>query len=131
MPRGDRTGPMGMGPMTGRGAGHCNGFAEPGYTNPVGFARGFGCGFGRGRGHRNMFRATGMPEWARYGYAAYTGADTAAFDGKTFLSNQATLENQLQTGKEAAFQPGRRSQITSGYPCVMGKRHRYAPFPHK
>lgn len=26
MPRGDRTGPMGMGPMTGRGAGYCGGF---------------------------------------------------------------------------------------------------------
>ena len=30
MPGGDGTGPMGMGPMTGRGAGYCAGFAAPG-----------------------------------------------------------------------------------------------------
>ncbi|MFW5971797.1 MAG: DUF5320 domain-containing protein, partial [Desulfovermiculus sp.] len=30
MPGGDRTGPMGMGPMTGRGAGFCAGMNQPG-----------------------------------------------------------------------------------------------------
>lgn len=49
MPRGDATGPMGMGPMTGRGAGYCAGFGVPGYVNNVG-GRGFGMGFGRGAG---------------------------------------------------------------------------------
>lgn len=29
---GDRTGPMGLGAMTGRGAGFCNGFSVPGYV---------------------------------------------------------------------------------------------------
>ena len=33
MPRGDRTGPMGMGPMTGRGAGYCAGYDVPGFMN--------------------------------------------------------------------------------------------------
>ncbi|MEA1871201.1 MAG: DUF5320 family protein, partial [Candidatus Bipolaricaulota bacterium] len=33
MPRGDRTGPGGMGPMTGRGAGYCSGSAAPGFMN--------------------------------------------------------------------------------------------------
>jgi len=47
MPRGDRTGPGGTGPMTGRGAGYCAGYPVPGYANPVG---GYGRGFGRGRG---------------------------------------------------------------------------------
>lgn len=50
MPWGDRTGPMGRGQMTGRGAGFCAGFDRPGYANPgVGFGggRGFGRGFGR------------------------------------------------------------------------------------
>ena len=42
MPRGDGTGPMGMGPMTGRGAGFCAGFAVPGYANPIGYGFGFG-----------------------------------------------------------------------------------------
>ncbi len=55
MPRGDGTGPGGMGPMTGRGAGYCAGYSAPGYVNPVcgrvagfGFGRGAGRGFGRG-----------------------------------------------------------------------------------
>ncbi|MDI3534182.1 MAG: hypothetical protein PWQ82_547 [Thermosediminibacterales bacterium] len=32
MPRGDGTGPRGLGPMTGRGMGYCAGFPVPGYT---------------------------------------------------------------------------------------------------
>jgi len=35
MPRGDGTGPAGMGPMTGRAAGYCAGYAAPGYMNPI------------------------------------------------------------------------------------------------
>ena len=60
MPGGDRTGPMGMGPMTGRGAGYCAGFAAPGFASG---GRGgfFGRGRGGGRGWRNMFYATGCP----------------------------------------------------------------------
>lgn len=53
MPRGDRTGPDGIGPMTGRGAGYCAGSSTPGYLNPMprrGLGRGFGRGMGRGRG---------------------------------------------------------------------------------
>ena len=80
MPRGDGTGPWGQGPMTGRGAGFCGGFAMPGYGNPAlgggfgwggrggwfGMGRGFrGRGGGRGRG--NMFWVTGLPGWARFG----------------------------------------------------------------
>lgn len=33
MPRGDRTGPAGQGPLTGRGAGFCAGFSVPGFIN--------------------------------------------------------------------------------------------------
>jgi len=36
MPAGDRTGPMGMGPLTGRAAGFCAGYPMPGYMNPYG-----------------------------------------------------------------------------------------------
>ena len=101
MPRGDGTGPMGMGPMTGRGAGYCNSSTSPDYANPVGFAGKFGCGFGRGRGYRNMFRMTGIPGWARYASPAFRGGDSAAFDEKEFLNNQAEfLENQLQQVKK-------------------------------
>jgi len=57
MPFGDGTGPRGMGPMTGRGAGFCAGFGTPGFANPVlrgGMWRGMGMrmrpGMGRGQG---------------------------------------------------------------------------------
>ena len=74
MPRGDGTGPVGMGPMTGRGAGFCAGYPAPGYANPVG-GRGMGMGRGGGRGRRNWFYATGLPGWQRAGYGM------PAFDG--------------------------------------------------
>jgi len=50
MPGGDRTGPAGMGPMTGRAAGYCAGYGVPGYMNPYGGRMGGGFGWGRGRG---------------------------------------------------------------------------------
>jgi Family of unknown function (DUF5320) len=69
MPRGDGTGPMGMGPMTGRRGGYCAGYDMPGYANPAFgrgyFGRGMGRGGGRGRGFRHWFYATGLPFWAR------------------------------------------------------------------
>ncbi len=73
MPGGDRTGPLGAGPMTGRGAGFCNGSGMPGYASPWG---GRGAGWGRGgggrggRGFRHRFHATGLPGWARLGGGA-------------------------------------------------------------
>ncbi len=73
MPRGNGTGPAGMGPMSGRAAGYCAGFSTPGYANPVA-GRGVGFGWaGRGRGFRNQFYATGMPGWQRAatGYQAW------------------------------------------------------------
>lgn len=77
MPFGNGTGPMGQGPMTGRGAGYCAGYDGPGYANPVpGRGVGFGRGwFGRGRGWRNWYRATGLPGWqrAQMGYPAWGG----------------------------------------------------------
>ncbi len=66
MPRGDRTGPNGMGPMTGRAMGYCAGFNSPGFTNPGG-GRGMGMGMGRGGGRGMGFRRG-------YGNAAYPPA---------------------------------------------------------
>ena len=74
MPRGDGTGPMGFGPMTGRAAGTCAGYAAPGYMNPVG---GQGYGFGRGRGFgRGWGRGFGRgfaPVGYGGGYASASG----------------------------------------------------------
>lgn len=55
MPRGDGTGPAGVGRMTGRGAGYCAGYGMPGFANNPGGGFGFGrgCGRGFGMGWRN------------------------------------------------------------------------------
>ncbi|MFP4620034.1 MAG: DUF5320 domain-containing protein [Bacteroidales bacterium] len=58
MPGGDRKGPTGAGPMTGRAMGYCAGYSVPGYANAApgggrGMARRFG--FGRGGGFRRRF----------------------------------------------------------------------------
>jgi len=69
MPGGDRTGPAGMGPMTGRAAGYCAGYGIPGFMNPIpgrGYGYG-GWGRGGGYGHRNWYYATGAPGWVRAG----------------------------------------------------------------
>lgn len=108
MPWGDRTGPMGEGPMTGRGMGYCAGFDMPGRANRAYPGRGgrFGAGFGGGswyggargrggRGWRHVYYATGIPGWAR-GWAppdawTPTGGYTEAppRDGKAALKAQA------------------------------------------
>jgi len=69
MPFGDRTGPRGMGPMTGRGTG----FGWPGFANPIpgrrwsGFGwRGRGYGFGRSFGWRGWGRGFGRGWYASY-----------------------------------------------------------------
>ncbi len=84
MPRGDGTGPAGMGPMTGRGAGYCAGYSVPGYANtfsgryPAG-RRAFGGGFGQGRGYRNWYYSTGLPGWSRYSMGLPAWGRTAGY----------------------------------------------------
>ncbi|MGC9225360.1 MAG: DUF5320 domain-containing protein [Terracidiphilus sp.] len=66
MPYGDKTGPLGQGPRTGRGAGLCAGSVVPGNLNSSpspGMGRGGRGGFGRGWRHR--FNATGPRGWQR------------------------------------------------------------------
>jgi hypothetical protein len=60
MPRGDRTGPEGAGPMTGRGLGYCSGYNAPGFMDS-GFGRAFRRGFGCGRGFAFRARAMQFP----------------------------------------------------------------------
>jgi hypothetical protein len=73
MPRGDRTGPFGQGPMTGRAMGYCAGYGVPGFLNRWGGfgGRGMGGGRGFGRGWRHRFYATGVPGWMAAGYPYY------------------------------------------------------------
>lgn len=113
MPGGDRTGPAGMGPMTGRAAGYCAGYEVPGFMNAVpgggrGMAWGRGGGFGRGLGLG--FR--GGRRWAApYGYpapyaaapapqAAY-GAGPSTQQELDMLKEQADyLQNNLEGVRE-------------------------------
>jgi len=97
MPRGDRTGPMGMGPMTGRGFGYCAGYPTPGYMNPgPGYGLGMGRGWGGGgRGWRHMYYATGVPGWARFGYAE-PGAVPPPFGAPTREQEKDALKAQAE-----------------------------------
>jgi len=75
MPGGDGSGPMGMGPMTGRAAGYCAGYPTPGFASPYG---GGGFGRGGGRGRRRWFYATGLTGWQRAGMGVPPFAPPAA-----------------------------------------------------
>jgi len=81
MPRGDGTGPMGMGPMTGRGAGYCAGFPSPGFMNPIGGRLGLGLGRGRGRAFSSYgyYGAGRFPNIPYAPYPAYGGTGTMPY----------------------------------------------------
>jgi hypothetical protein len=101
MPRGDGTGPMGMGPMTGRGAGFCAGATAPGFTSA-----GFGFGRGRGRGFGRMYNPGWQAGYVPYGYRppvapAAPAAGPYGVDEKEALQRQAQfLEEQLNEIKD-------------------------------
>lgn len=114
MPAGDRTGPMGMGPMTGRAAGYCAGYSMPGYMSPVpgrGWLRGAGrggipWGGGRGRvwgGGRGRFWGGyyGYPPHAQhFAYAPYYGPfpQPSATEEKEFLKEElAIIKEEMES----------------------------------
>jgi len=128
MPGGDRTGPLGMGPMTGRAAGYCAGFGVPGCANPLP-GHGYGMGFGRGRGAwgrgfagggrgwGNWFRATGVPGWPRsggyytpYGYSAPYAKPDLEIEEQALKDQAEALQSELDFIKK------RLGEIESGSP---------------
>jgi hypothetical protein len=105
MPRGDGTGPTGMGPMTGRGLGYCAGYSVPGFANPVGYGYGRGMAWGRGGGGgRGLAFRRGRAGFA-VPYAGFVPPvagvyPTAAPDEETVLkSHLSVLEEQLAAVK--------------------------------
>lgn len=62
MPRGDATGPSGMGPMSGRGAGYCAGYNQPGFRTAGSW---YGLGRRRGGGRRM---------WGSFNMGPYAGS---------------------------------------------------------
>lgn len=100
MPGGDRTGPMGAGPRTGRAAGYCSGFSAPGFANPVmgrGYGLGFGRGFGFGGGRRGRWRGW-FRGWRGWGvpYPAGYGMDAAQPDVEALRQEARYLEGALE-----------------------------------
>lgn len=96
MPGGNRTGPSGLGPRTGRAAGYCGGYPMPGFANPTpGFGRGFGSGRGRGRGFRRWC-------WAYPSAYPYAYVPTYTHTARTYPTapSPQSPENELVTLEE-------------------------------
>jgi hypothetical protein len=104
MPCGDRTGPAGMGPMTGRAAGFCAGYSVPGFMNPAGGRGYWGRGRGGGRGFRHWYYATGLPGWARFGmgYPAWGGPVGAYASAPGQVGPTMTAVQELDALKQQA-----------------------------
>lgn len=85
MSAGDGTGPLGMGPKTGRAAGFCAGLGMPGYANLIPRRwPAVRCGWLAGdRRWRHWYYATGLPGWARFGWAPAWGTPPASAYGPT------------------------------------------------
>jgi len=104
MPGGDRTGPWGIGPRSGRAAGYCSGYDMPGYANP-GYDRGFGRGRGRGFGRGYWGRGRGFgwrniyPYPASYNPETYT--EPSREEEKAYLEDMVkNLEEEIKTIKQ-------------------------------
>ncbi len=98
MPGGDRTGPGGLGPLSGRGMGNCAGSRNAGYG--AGMGRGYGRGMGGGRGFgRGMGRGAGAGfrgGWgARQGYQQAQSLSPADEAG-TLKEEEMALKNELK-----------------------------------
>ena len=102
MPRGNKTGPMGDGPMSGRAAGYCADWGVPGCANPGssrgwGVGMGIGCGFRGGRSHawdynKRMaaFNSRNPFGWPR----AAIHSQTIPEDEQYYLKNQEKILKQ-------------------------------------
>ncbi len=94
MPRGNGTGPVGIGPMTGIVAGYCAGYGMPGYGNPArrgGFRMGGGQMRGRrgACGRRSMYDSPGGMSYRRGAMTPFTMQ--ASEDEKQVLQRQAEI----------------------------------------
>jgi hypothetical protein len=99
MPGGDRTGPLGEGPQTGRRMGYCAGFEHPGFMNMnQGWGRGIGRKFRGGFNHgRGPGYGYGYGYGFRHGYGgSYPQGDIPEVSEKTWVENEIRiLKDQL------------------------------------
>jgi len=97
MPGGNGTGPQGMGPMTGRGAGFCAGNSITGYINPTAGRR-LGMGAGRGLG---MGAGRGVARGGRCFGGIRPRGNSLAYQDSDSLKNYAKhLELELESAKK-------------------------------
>ena len=118
MPSGNKTGPEGMGPMTGRGAGYCAGSNVPGYMNPGGGRGmalrrgrrgGMGGGFGRGRGQGQdvqfptavptpepVIQDSPQPQMDTVQYDAAVEMDTLRSQAKDIASSLKSIQQRIE-----------------------------------
>ena len=97
MPAGDKTGPVGNGPKTGRAMGLCNGFETPGYMNQsngeFGRGRGFaGQGFG---GNRPRARGRFWGQGRFFGQADTNAAEQNSRNLQSLKQQAQQLQNNL------------------------------------
>ncbi|MBN1835247.1 MAG: DUF5320 domain-containing protein [Spirochaetales bacterium] len=100
MPRGDGTGPAGMGPMTGRAAGYCAGYNMPGYMNAYGGRMGGGFGWGRGRGWGWGLGYPAAPGGAPYAPYPYAPQYSAEQERQALQGQVKFFEDQIAALKE-------------------------------
>ncbi len=123
MPRGDRTGPDGAGPKTGRALGYCVGNDQPGYASTVaprggaGYGRqfyggrgfGYGGGFGRGFGGGRGF---GFGGGHGFGYGRSLG--NYYVGNAVDVSEKTLIENEIRVLKDQLSALEKRLADTTG-----------------
>ncbi len=105
MPGGDRTGPLGLGSMSGRGVGFCGGYGIPGYMNPFPgrfFGRGYGggFGFGRGRGFRGRAAVPFYPYPYGFPYSAQNEAEMLRQEAQQLETSLEEIKKRLSQVEE-------------------------------
>jgi hypothetical protein len=124
MPSGDGTGPLGLGPRTGRGLGYCGGFGMRGYANRAGGHA--GRGRGGGRGWRHSFYATGLTGWQRaaygWGHRAFGVPDCPPLDAAAAREQELSwLQSDLRCLEETAERLRRRIDALGSGPTAKGE----------
>lgn len=94
MPGGDRTGPAGEGPMTGRKLGFCGGGDGPGWA-------GAGRGMGRGRGGRGFGRGRGVGRGRGWGFGRNVPRGVADIDDTRLSRLEGAVDSLRQTVERA------------------------------
>ncbi|HKM93217.1 MAG TPA: DUF5320 domain-containing protein [Prolixibacteraceae bacterium] len=107
MAQGDKSGPMGQGPMTGRSLGFCAGNDTPGFNRGFGQGMGRGSGSGQGMGRGGGSRmGCGRGMGKGRGFAGNTGISNPI--GEPNFNEITSLKAQAEAIKQAQSEIERR-----------------------